>query len=190
MEQPWNEAEMRKQVMAWAVAAPRARASECEFPDGAGCYLAFVADDALLDVLAMYATGRAAVYAGSARSLRARHRRHDKTVREADALDESTIWWSVLPTETHAAATYVEAVLLDELRPPWNERGCSGFGNQHPGHGRIATARVSPWDVTFPGRSWAEPADLAHRVQARLALMRFLVEPDRHQLLWDPLVGA
>lgn len=185
--QPWNEDELRERVLDWAGVVERRRADAVSAVDGPGAYLIFAGDLDLADMLGVYATGRGALYAGAAASLRSRTGRHLKTIRDAHHLRLDGMWFAFLPTESAASASLVEAILIEELRPPWNDRACAGFGNQHPGFGRLASARTSSWDAAFGGRSWVGGVGRCEMARARLRLNRVLVDCDRHRLLWDSL---
>lgn len=186
--QPWDEQVLRQQVLDWAEVVERRRADALSVADEPGAYLVFAGDHRLVDTLGVYATGRAVLYAGSANALRSRVGRHQKTIRDAHHLRAEGMWFALLPTASAAGAALVEAILINELRPPWNDRACAGFGNQHPGFGRLATARTSPWDAAFAGRSWIGAVDRCDRIRSRLRLNQLLVDCDRHRLLWEPLI--
>jgi hypothetical protein len=90
------------------------------------------------------------LYAGSAKSLAERTRRHVKNmvpVVDFDVRDFSTV---ILPTLTYAGARYVEEILLQAFLPVLNVT-LRGYGSKAQGSNRT-TQRRSEFSVLFPGR--------------------------------------
>lgn len=92
------------------------------------------------------------LYAGSAKSLKERFRRHGKNLAPIPSLPVSDLLVVPLPTHTWDAATYAERILIRVFEPLLNQPWLAGFGSRAQGRSRERTQRVAPFNVLFPGR--------------------------------------
>ena len=85
-----------------------------------------------------------------------RLREHSKSISAGEDLNltDFSCRFVIFEKEGSDMIGSIEAALIKLNRPLWNS--CvDGFGNHDPGKGRYEQAR-SDWDVTHPGRLWAE----------------------------------
>lgn len=179
--QPWDEDDLSCRLIELVRRLPRGPISEAALPDAPGAYLLFLAGP--VSAHGALRSGSAAVYAGKARSLAERQRFHVQSLSEADGIRPGMVSILAVPT-THAAACYVEALLLEECRPAWNRLG--GFGCRVPGSTR-REGRTSKWDACFPGRYWARVPTSSERRAALAELAGILAEHGGIRELWPPL---
>lgn len=92
------------------------------------------------------------VSAGPTYALNKRLADHAKSVLAAENLDvdDFKVRWLVVEDIWIPLG---ESAMLRRYQPVWNAL-VDGFGNHHPGKGRINGIR-SLWDTVHPGRSWA-----------------------------------
>lgn len=150
---------------------------ESEAPRTTGVYALTYTGE--LPMLRKIADGKHPIYVGSASDLRRRMREHHDSLAYARNLDLEDFAVIFVETPTRPAALFVEALLIEELNPPWNSKGVEGFGSKPQGHLRSRGQTPTPWDRLHPGRPWvAAPADASSR-QSALEALRDAVDAAR-----------
>jgi hypothetical protein len=129
---------------------PAAPLTGAAVPDAPGVYsLSYNGSHELLDA---FARERSILYVGTG-MLRPRWRAHIRSLTEAFDLDPAEFDFRAVRYGSHCEAHLAERLLIDALRPVWNNDSFAGFGSGAQGASRIATQRATAWDVLFPGRS-------------------------------------
>ena len=151
----WDELDLELMVIDVAMHERPTRITEMSTPTtDPGVYLVFYVGP--LTTYQAVGDGRFPVYAGSAKSLSSRWRRHRKNCLPVRNLDGgAALWLIAVPLGSYAAALYAERLLIDRLRPLWNEPWLGGFGSRFPGETRRSQA-PPPWLLMHPGRRMTE----------------------------------
>lgn len=129
------------------------------------------------------------VYIGSAQDLGERFRRHRRNTAAVVSLHggrDLLLLPAVL--HSHAAARYVEALLVQRLEPCWNQTWLSGFGSRPQGATRAGQV-PPPWNALHPGRTVGKGDDLISRSLVRRRLVSHLAGTVRPGL-FNEGVGA
>jgi hypothetical protein len=92
------------------------------------------------------------IYAGSTRSIRERTQRHLLNLNGCQVVAPGDLRVAVLRVESLAAAAYLEALVISEMKPVWCERWLRGFGSAATQGRHRSSQAVSPWDTLHPGR--------------------------------------
>ncbi len=124
--------------------------TEALVPSGPGVY-ALSYTGSVVDSLRNFSANRSILYIGTG-MLRERRRAHVQSLQEAKDLNVDEFELRVIPYATHCEADLAEQLLIDALRPAWNQEHFKGFGSGVQGAARRASQRPSAWDVMFPGR--------------------------------------
>lgn len=171
--EPWSEEEVLCDLLVAARAQPRRRIRDAELRRGPGTYLLFYTGPHPL--YAPLADGRWPIYAGRARSLRARltlHREALDAVKDLDARDFVVLG---LPSSSEDAAIYMETLLIRACEPVWNASCAAGVGHRPQGANRTGQRRSS-WDTLHPGRTWARRMPTQDRAQLAGEVARYLAD--------------
>lgn len=91
-------------------------------------------------------------YAGSTRDARERMRRHIANLAGCQTIDVNHLRVAVLPVESLPAAAYLEALVIDAMKPVWCTRWLRGFGSAATQGKHRKFQAISPWDTLHPGR--------------------------------------
>ena len=75
-------------------------------------------------------------------------------------------------TDTLAMAGAAEEMLIEAIRPPWNEKALSGFGSRDPGSTRCEQ-RPSGFDCLHQ-RDWVQAPTTDEKAAAKKALKAYL----------------
>lgn len=183
--QPWDEAPMRRNLVRVLKRLPRERLDRLtDLPSATGLYVQWFATPAVEPTLGrLVATGQYPSYLGVAAGrggLRERIGRYRQSIR-GTSLREQDIWIATMPCSSAASALFGERVGLDEVPVPL--AGC-GFGAKPPGSNRH---EQSPFDALFPGRRWAQQADLLTQAKARLKVLSWMINLDPSGPRWPAL---
>lgn len=114
------------------------------------------------------------LYAGAARDLRERMASHANALRDHPELPADDFVFACVSTASRAGAGYLEALVIAELRPVWNEKWVHGFGSKQQGS-RRSGQQISLWDTLHPGRAVSatlerNAGDLREQVAAHLGV--------------------
>lgn len=114
------------------------------------------------------------LYAGAARDLRERMASHANALRSHPELPADDFVFACVSTLSRAGAGYLEALVIAELRPVWNEKWVQGFGSKQQGS-RRSGQQISLWDTLHPGRTVSatlerDAGDLREQVTAHLGV--------------------
>lgn len=136
---------------------------------------------------ACLAQGGWPMYAGSTRDARERMRRHIANLAGCHAIDVNHLRVAVLPVESLPAAAYLEALVIDAMKPVWCTRWLRGFGSAATQGKHRKSQAISPWDTLHPGRRLSasrlihDRESLRRRVQDHLSeTVPSAAEPTRH----------
>ena len=99
-------------------------------------------------------SGQFPVYIGKAKLLPDRLSRHRRAIVAAKGLAIEDFTVGVIYTDTLAMAGAAEEMLIEAIRPPWNEKALSGFGSRDPGSTRCEQ-RPSGFDCLHQ-RDWVQ----------------------------------
>lgn len=169
----YSTAEATAAALRAALASPRVPLATARPDERPGVYVLFArrTTPALRRYGPVITDGAFPLYIGSAQLLPRRLNRHRQTVASARGLKVDDLAVLFIYTDSLAAALAIEALLIREIRPPWNERSLSGFGSA-PQTGE-RRPRASGFDCLHP-RSWARPASRDEVATARAALRLYL----------------
>ena len=95
-------------------------------------------------------------YGKKSYELNGRLKEHSRSIDQTNNLELADFCCRFMILEGSASSLIgtVEAALIRYYEPLWNTQ-LDGFGNHDPGKGRYNQAK-SDWDVTHPGRPWAD----------------------------------
>lgn len=166
----WDELDIELSVLDRATRQrPRPLHEIGEVPKEPGVYFVFYRGG-----LHTYAPASAAgypLYVGAATVLDerlARHRHNTDPV--ANLRGGQDLLATAVPLRSHAAALYLETLLIDRLQPCWNQRPFRGFGSRQQGPTRSQQS-PPPWALLHPGRrvGTGKPATDANVLWAQIA---------------------
>lgn len=183
---PWDDARMTTDLLRLVTVLPREPLSTIKPPDQPGMYIQFLASEGT-DLEQAYghivATGQAAFYAGSARSLKERMNRYRTALSRMRDLGEDDLWILVLPCASLASAVFAEQAVIARVAPVMN--GIQGWGGRDPGRKRAVQQRVSAACCLIP-QWWSRQPSALQVTRARLKVAAHLAQmPD--QPLWPAL---
>lgn len=187
----FGDEELEQRVTDLTLAAKRQPLISALVPDGPAFYLLFAQPCAqptpgFDGLLGGYCRGTRALYSGSAVDMPGRLSRYlsRRSFGGAKGLPVERIWIAVVPTRTHAAALYGEAIWIP--RCPWNRFELGGAGSRQQGKPRQRHQRVQPWARLWP-REWDGLAPPAAVAATMLAMAARAVEPPPPGPAWAPL---
>jgi hypothetical protein len=120
----------------------------------------------------LLSSGQFPVYIGKAKLLPDRLSRHRRAIVAAKGLAIGDFTVGVIYTDTLAMAGAAEEMLIEAIRPPWNEKALSGFGSRDPGSTR-SDQRPSGFDCLHQ-RDWVQAPTTDEKAAANKALKVYL----------------
>lgn len=165
---------LRDSVLAAAKGITRVSLADIRPHQSPGCYVIFAKGStrSLNKYGETLCSGQFPIYIGKAKLLPDRLSRHRRAIVAAKGLEVGDFSVGVIYTETEAMAGAVEAMLIEAIRPPWNERALSGFGSRDPGATR-SDQRPSGFDCLHQ-RDWVQVPTVDEKAAANRALKVYL----------------
>ncbi len=180
----WDELDIEAVVLDQAMRSPKQPLDSSErWERTPGIYFVFYRGE--LAPYRLVADATYPVYIGSAQDLGERfrrHRRNTSTVANLHGGRDLLLLPAVL--HSHAAARYIEALLVQRLEPCWNQTWLGGFGSRPQGATRLGQV-PPPWNALHPGRAVGNGTDRISRSGLRRRLVSHLTETARPGLFTE-----